>query len=379
MISLVCKGSNIDRFVAHILSIGCELFNVEKLNEKTVKFTTSKESYERLLKSKLLKFYAVRATNKWGIKEKLIKILSFSGSILGVLVGVILILLSSRFVTNIEIERAKDHICSNHEKCIFSKDNMTELEMYLESIGVYNGQKISSINVREVERMLLLKFESLTSCTIKKSGTKIKINLHEGQVQNSGDSSLNIIAPENAKIVSMTVSEGIPQVKAGDVVKKGQVLVKGESGKKALAKIDMKIYYHASKTYFESQYEIKYTGNEEIYSYFIIAGNEILKKETKPEFVSYKTQIVEQNITNLLFIPIKKVTVKYLEYNIVEKVIPFNEQRINLQDELIYEIENAYGLQSGYYSCTFAYTVAGDGCYLLDCYAEIDYTMKNYS
>ena len=182
---------------------------------------------------------------------------------------------------------------------------------------------------------------------------------------------MDLIAPENGIVKKMTVSQGEAKVKAGDTVKKGQVLVQGVNGKKAIAKVDIVLYYHASDVIWENRIEMVPTGEEEVYSYLDVFGLKI--GNNKPaNYAYYEYEVNETQISLNLFAPIKKVVVKYKKLEQKQVKVNFDEEVNVVERQLTKELAKRAGLSENDMTKTITIlTNLGGGCHELNCYLEI--------
>lgn len=101
---------------------------------------------------------------------------------------------------------------------------------FLEEENIRYGIRKDSIDCEEKEKLLRKRFENVTWTSIYFEGTKLLVDIKEnhnrqeplGEVKGT-----DIIANESGTITSIVTRSGIPQVKAGDRVEKGQLLVSG--------------------------------------------------------------------------------------------------------------------------------------------------------
>jgi len=375
IVTIFVKGLNLDKFINAVVKDEVPLIEIIKVSPRVIRIKTTIHGYEIIKNHKISRFYTIRLKHVWGVKQKLLQVLKYSGVMAGIILSFLLFFLSTRVVTNVVLVKDEKHICGNGSKCIFEDSNQKELCMYLKAIGVENGKNMNSIIPSSIERQIVAKFESVSSCTVTKSGTKVWVELHEGQVESSDEKGLDIIAPENAKILSMKVSSGEPQVKAGDVVTKGTILVKGVNGQKAMATINMNLYLVSNKLYFENQIELEDTGNKIVESYFSVLGKDVLKKNLSISQNLYRIECETKDLTRGLFVPVRLVIVTYYEQKPVEKCISIQEKRDELQSELQTQVKKIAQMYGENISYKFIETDMGGGCYLLDCYAELVYIM----
>jgi len=137
-----------------------------------------------------------------------------------------------------------------------------ELTDFLEQESIYYGMKKSGINCDEEEKRLRERFQNVTWTSIYFEGTKLFIEVKENeksepvQIETKGT---DIIANEAGTITSIVTRNGVPQVKAGDTVEVGQILVAGgvpvyDEGKNI---IDYQIYDADADIYIRTPIEYK--------------------------------------------------------------------------------------------------------------------------
>ena len=141
----------------------------------------------------------------------------------GMLCGIILMYIMSCFLWRIDIE---------------GNQQITEgqITKYLETIHIADGTKISSIDCKELAAMLRRQFEMFTWVSVKQEGTRLLIQVKENQditpkTQNTDFipdmTPSDLVSDRNGVITSMITRKGVPVVAVGDIVKKGDLLVKG--------------------------------------------------------------------------------------------------------------------------------------------------------
>ena len=105
-----------------------------------------------------------------------------------------------------------------------------ELTDFVESEGIHYGMKKAQLDCEEKEKRLREVFPTVTWTSIYFEGTKLYIEVKENEksepvsIETRGT---NIVATDAGTIVSIVTRNGVPLVKAGDIVEQGQVLVEG--------------------------------------------------------------------------------------------------------------------------------------------------------
>ncbi|MBO5145084.1 MAG: sporulation protein YqfD [Lachnospiraceae bacterium] len=105
-----------------------------------------------------------------------------------------------------------------------------ELSDFLEQESIHYGMKKSSINCEDKEKKLRETFQNVTWTSIYFEGTKLYIEIKENEKSepvSAETKGTDIVANEAGTITSIVTRNGVPKVKAGDAVEKGQILVGG--------------------------------------------------------------------------------------------------------------------------------------------------------
>ncbi len=149
------------------------------------------------------------------------------GLILGIAIFFILITISQKYIWSFNI---------------IGNDRVTENEIIdiLTELGCGVGTEIKGIEFDMLHNDFLIKCEDISWISVNVVGTTANVEVTEvkrGEKDSGQDS--NIIAAEDGQINLITVERGKSQVKIGDVVKKGDILISG-----------VETYREGEKTYF---------------------------------------------------------------------------------------------------------------------------------
>lgn len=106
-----------------------------------------------------------------------------------------------------------------------------ELTHYLDSLGIRCGVLKNTVSCEELEEALRGEFNGITWVSARLSGTRLYIQVKENDVPLElpvrDDSPCDLAADADGIITSIIVRSGVPLVKPGDAVSKGQLLVSG--------------------------------------------------------------------------------------------------------------------------------------------------------
>lgn len=194
----------------------------------------------------------LRCTKKGGLPFIISQYKMRSGLVVGAILYVVISIILSGFVWNININNT---------------DNINEYELRdeLKSLGLYEGAKISTINVNDIENKTVMDMDNIAWISINITGTLVNIEISPRveKKESIKTEPSNIIAKSDGIIKKIEASDGHAVVKQGEAVVKGQMLVNGileyEIGGFTLKHSDAKIYA-------ETQRELSITVplNEEI-------------------------------------------------------------------------------------------------------------------
>ena len=225
-----------------------------------------------------------------------------------------------------------------------------ELNNFLDSEEIHYGMKKDVLDCEETEKSLRASFPNVTWTSIYFQGTKLYVEVKENEKKEPVIESVqgtNLVATEAGTITSIITRNGVPKVKAGDIVEAGQILVEGAVPvyDEAQNVIDYQIYNSDAdisiqtqllyKEQLEKTYPlIQYTENEhksiflEIFGYHM-ESPVIGKKYQNAEKVTQKHQVC---LLDNLYLPIyygnkceKEYHLRYLEYSEEEMINILND------------------------------------------------------
>ena len=209
-----------------------------------------------------------------------------------------------------------------------------ELGDFLDSEDIHYGMEKGSINCEEKEKELRARFPTVTWTSIYFEGTKLLVEIKENdkiEPVKSDVTGSDIVASENGIISAIITRNGVPKVKKGDEVEKGQTLVEGSVPvyDEAQEIVDYQIYDADADVWLETTLSynkkiekfypvIFYTGVSRKNVFFEVLGHyyeisPIGKTLGSCEIVRNKKQAV---ILDNLYLPVYYGTVVRNEYNL---------------------------------------------------------------
>lgn len=243
----------------------------------------------------------------------------------GMLFGLVLMMFLSGFIWDIHIEGNQ----TQTEDVIFD---------FLNESRITHGMWKAKIDCKDLATQLRKEFENFIWVSVKIEGTRLLIDVQENtdleldeQIE-YGPSDL--VSNVNGTITRIITRSGMPQVKEGDTVKKGDPLVIGQleiiadSGEVAnyqYVAADADIYIQTSYTYtqeFPLQYQQKQYSGEQKNSYFLnIFGRSFSFKRNNVPFEQYDVVNEEHQMRILenFFLPVTWGKTQSREYENVDK------------------------------------------------------------
>ncbi len=206
----------------------------------------------------------------------------------------------------------------------------------LEELGFGYGTYIPSVDFDQMHSEYLAKFSEISWISVNMNGTYANVQVREkrlGERVNHEDGGYaNIIASEDGVIAHEETSSGIPLIKQGDVVRKGELLVSGvvplRNGGHRYSYAESKVYAYVPR-YLEVEVPFKTT--EKVYT-----GESFTKKTVKIfkksinlsinsgfEYTTYDKIIRSRRISvfDSIPLPVWIDETEYREYYYVEKTL----------------------------------------------------------
>ena len=156
----------------------------------------------------------IHIVKKRGLPFKTEKYKKRFGFIVGFAIFIIIIEFLSGYIWNVSIignSQVKD----------------AELIQLCENYGIKIGTKISEIDTLKSAQQLLIDHKKLAWASLNIEGTLLTVNVTETKNSNEDISPSNLVAKADGEIKKIDVTSGTVNVKIGDTVRKGDILVSG--------------------------------------------------------------------------------------------------------------------------------------------------------
>lgn len=266
------------------------LFWDTKRDKSTIVYAKIKlKDYRKLLKLAKMEKCRIKIIKKRGLPFILKKYRKRKILVGIVIISIISFIILSQFIWNIEIYGTES----------IDKE---ELMQDINNLGLKIGTLKRNINEEEIINKIRMERNDISWIGISMQGTNVKIQIVEAdsKVNVIDDNEYcNIIANSDGQIVKVSAQNGIPVVKEGDIVTKGQILIEGWMDGK-----------YTGTTYVHAEGEIKaktwYTKKEQV-RYKQVVSTYTEKNENK-----YSIKI------NKIYINLYKTLSKFEKYDTIE-------------------------------------------------------------
>lgn len=211
------SGAKIERFLNLIVTHHIPIWDIY-MEADEVYFKIEVNAFKRLKPDVRKTHSHIQIMKKCGLPFKTNRYRRRKSFIIGVFVFVALLWWLSSFVWLVEVE---------------GNDTISSIDIIetLEKSGYKSGALKGKMNLREAETYLMREYPDIVWAGIKFEGTRLLVQVAESvpapSVHITSKEATDLVAKRDALITYIAVKKGMPKVKAGDTVKKGDILVTG--------------------------------------------------------------------------------------------------------------------------------------------------------
>ncbi|OPJ63855.1 sporulation protein YqfD [Clostridium oryzae] len=280
-----------EKFINLLWKNNIRTSNIIRLDITTVSVTIALTDYARLEKLAKQCGIKIKVVRHSGLYYYIIRFRKHISLYVGALIFALVLLYFSTYIWSIDI--STDQYVSPYE---------IRRSLYMN--GIKPGIPKSKIHISDIEEKLLKENDGIMWIRIRIEGSKLKVVLaesHEPPTIDKAEEPCNIVAGIEGQVTDVYTEKGTALVKPGDVVKKGQLLIKGEQGKegntyevRAAGKVEAKTFYeYNDRAVYKGVKEV-HTGNRIVNKYISLFGKKIYIKKSLNKFTSYD-KIEESN------------------------------------------------------------------------------------
>lgn len=273
-----------EKFVNLMWKNNVHIKNLRKESITTMVMDVNLRDYDRIEDIAKKTKTKIKIINRRGFAFFFIKIKRRIALVLGILLFMGMLYYLSTFIWNIEI--TSDNSLSPYE-----------IRQQLGSMGIKPGISRRNVNVYDIEEKLIKNNDNIMWVRARVEGAKLKISAAERQSPPNiitEDSPCNLVAKKDGEVVRVYTKAGTSLVKKGDIIRKGQILVKGEQGKEgatyqvhAVGDVICRTFYEEIKQVKIDTIKRERTGNKIENIYLNINGKNIYLKKSTNKFNKY--------------------------------------------------------------------------------------------
>lgn len=289
---------------------------------------------------------------------------------IGILLAAVLLYFLSLYIWNIHIEGN------------YSRTTDVILD-YLESEQIVHGMKKSKVDCKKIQSMIRIQFPDIIWVSAQIRGTRLMIRVKENmdsvstELKAQEEEPRDIVAKREGLITSILVRRGVAQVKVGDEVEEGALLVSGkidlldDSGEVAghqYTAADADIYARTSYRYsheFVLAHPVRRPTGRKQFGFYLRVGGKTLTLDFEPNYETYSVLNTETpfRLTENFYLPLAFGTIRYEEYeNCIENyrkeeakalaLEHLEEFKKNLLEKGLQIVENNVKIEVGSNVCT---------------------------
>lgn len=211
------SGLGAEKLLNEIRKQNISLFKAERQADRSLLLCCAPRDYARIRALGEEKGFSVSNAEKLGLYGVFSGLLRRPGLLAGLGVSLALLLYSMGFIWQIRVENAGAY--------------RGEVLMFLEEAQISPGLRRKDISPLEIQEQLEWRLPQVKWVRVKYDGVALVIRLEEGVpppgVETEGEAG-DVVAQADGLLTRLTVYAGTPAAEAGDYVRKGQVLIRGE-------------------------------------------------------------------------------------------------------------------------------------------------------
>lgn len=211
------QGNNMERFVNLCRNRNILLWQLYwDTNKKNLYFRITLHDFYKL--RPIVRKCRVRIiiVKRYGLPFILGKMRRHISFCLGICLFCFLVIFLSSRVWGISIEGQSYH----------TEESMLK---YLDSIQVYGGMAIKDLHCNQLEEKIRKKYKDIGWASVERKGSKVYIRVKEVLLveKEKKKKKGHLVAQKEGRVISIVTRRGTAKVKAGDKVKKGDILISG--------------------------------------------------------------------------------------------------------------------------------------------------------
>ena len=318
--AFMLKGLNLERFINLMQKENVPLYKVQRKDNRTLQAACCERDMAKVMQLAEEKGWRFAMGRRMGLGRVLEGIRARPGILIGAALAMAMLLVALRFVWVVRIQGAGPY--------------QADIAAYLKENGVGPGTPIARIDAKEWENRLTLRYPRMAWFHVYVSGMTLVVDCTQGRpapeekTLGPGD----LIARCDGIVTEIRVYAGTAAVKPGDVVRRGQVLIRGQVRGRDEAAVPVRARgevlarcWHTAvvETPLLTTADME-TGREMTVMQLVTPWLAFPQTLEKPEYLNWNTYISLAPVGGVYF-PLQRKTVTYREVSL-EYALPDQQQ-----------------------------------------------------
>lgn len=342
-VNIFVEGVFLERFINICRSKNIVLWNIERKKSTIMYANISISDFKKIRRIANKTKSRVKVKSKKGLPFIFYRYKKRKIFLICLMLVILSLIILSQFLWNVELVIKDSENLENF--------NQEEIIQDLEDAGLKTGKLKKDININNVINSVRLNRNDIAWLGINLKGTnaivEVVFSTEKPDIVNNSDY-CNIVADKEGIIYKISAQNGTPQVKAGDLVRKGDKLIAGwiegnYTGKEPVhsrGNIKAKVWYSMKEKQDYKQY-IKVETGEIEEKYAIKFNNFKINLYRVPTSFEKSDKIVENKklqIFSNFYLPVELIKITNKECEIQEKVYSEEELKAQLQTKIEEEL-----------------------------------------
>lgn len=216
-VKFTLRGLNLERLMNEAAKRKIPLLRVKRQGSRVAEVTCGEKDGRILSALAKEKGYEVGDARPVGVLKGLCFLKARWGLALGAVLGAALVTFALRFLWRVEIVNAGAYAA--------------DVGAFLEEKGVRPGVLRSRVDLADLRSQMEWRWPRVQWVRVEWAGVTLRVTLDEGVQPPGMDANApcgDVVAAEDGILLTLTVYAGTPAAKPGDLVRAGQVLIRGE-------------------------------------------------------------------------------------------------------------------------------------------------------
>ncbi len=343
---LTVEGIGTERFLNYLIRNNVKVYNIKRINSTKIEISINRSEMKEFKKAYRGSNFQITIKQKTGIPFIFIRIYKKKILWIGAVVSLLLLMLTSQFVTDIYISVPEG----------IKKE---EIRKELYNVGLKPGTYKKNIDRKEIRDHIMLKFDEVAYMSINVKGTNIFVTItKKAESLDSKENSnyCNIISKKDGIIEKVIPRSGNSLVQSGDVVRKGSTLISG-ANTRSIPEVWATTFYEVTKSKsYEDTIKEKTNKSKNVYTIMFYDKTYTIRRN-----IDFKDYVIENkshkiSIGDYTF-PIK--VNKSTFYETINKKVELDKDQLkkDLQEEALKELDYLIPLSARYKNVSHDYKV----------------------